>query len=209
MATKKRKSHKGTKRRRRVGAAPAYAVGKPRRKRKRMGATHRRRRRIGSGGGGGMTKSLKDYGMMLLGGGIAEIGASYFITSFRNSGNMPAFATDTVIGAGKVAVGGLTYHMAKNNPFFQGAGIGIGVSGIKEVAKAVLPPGIIGAPDEKTLFITLDKKPAQETIDTDYELVSGDAPIIGTSSSDSPIIGGQAYQFSGDAPIIGADYFNY
>jgi len=205
MATKRRKK-RSTHKRRRIGAAPTYAaVGKPRRRRHHKVGAHKKRRRIGAGPGGSLGKSLTDYTMLLLGGGIAEVGASMFIKSLRDNGSMPEIMSDTMIGAAKIGVGGLSYHMGKNNPFFQGAGIGLGVSGIKEVAKALLPPGMIGGPDEKTLFVTLDKRLPSGTMDVDYEL-------MGTSSSDAPIIGGHdAYAFSGphDAPIISGEYYSH
>lgn len=204
MATKKRRKHSGPKKRRRVGAAPAYAAVGKHKRRRRVGATKKhRRRRIGASGGGSMMTSLKNYGMMLLGGGIAEVGASMLIGTVKKNGSMPAWMSDEILAAAKVGVGGLTFHMAKNNPFFQGAGIGIGVSGIKTFAHAMMPPDMMGAPDEKTLFITLDKKLPENTGD-----VWEDAEVVGSSASDSPIIGGhQAYTFGADAPIIAGEYF--
>ena len=204
----RRKRH----RRRRVSGTTYAAVGKSRRKRRRInGSTYaavgkhkRRRRRMGDSSS--MMNDTKNYAMILLGGGIAKIGADILNPMAYGMARGPL-----VPGIIKGAIGAYLFHKGKrSSPLVEGAGIGLGVSGLEDVARAMQFPWVpflplkadntgkysyaqVGAP-AKDLFVVLPE----------HKQVSGerDAPVIAGDEmgADAPVI-------SADAPVIsGSDY---
>jgi hypothetical protein len=211
MARKKRRTRK-----RRVSGTSAY-MGSPRkrtRKRRMHGAyvgapkKHRKHRRR-MGAGGGFVDSTKEFAMILLGGGMAKIGADIMNPLMYGIARGPL-----VPALMKGAIGAFLFNQSgQRNPILMGASIGLAVSGLEDVGRALELPWMPFLPLETTaegkylyrgmhgpqdLFVVLPEN--RQVNGPDVPVISGnnDVPVI-SGNRDVPVIGG------GENTYLGAE----
>jgi hypothetical protein len=185
MTHKKKSSHKKrrvssprSKKRRRIGAGgPMYTMS---------GKRGKRRRRMGKPAKGYKDALLK-YAMMMLGGGIADVALQltdpYILPALNNN--------KILVGVGKVGVGAGAF-MLTDNAFIQGIGIGMGVSGTRNLAMGA---GLITGPSDRDMYVVVPGPKTANANRAEFQeplsIMNAEKSVIGAEKS---VIGvGQLY----------------
>lgn len=186
VGSSRRKRRKG---RRRINGGVYASVGKHKKRRRRMGLS-----------GSDFMGSLGEFSMILLGGGVAKIGADIInpmLYGFTKGPIIPSIL--------KGAAGAFLFHKSgRSNPLLMGASIGLAVSGLEDAGRALNLPWLpylpLTANSAGTYSYSGLSGPAEDlfvVLPEDRQLNGpDDAPVI--SGGDAPVISG------GDAPVISA-----